>query len=264
TGQQAGDGTGPVEVSKSNEVSRATKRLPATMVLEAFGVESAKPFSERPEVQPGAALPSYSLGTLPAGTRCRILLLGDISASKSKPDDLVQTRLLEPVLLDSHVVLPAGSVFEGKIVKKTPPRWLSRAGSLYLTFTALTLPGGNRVPIAATLAGAELDRESHTKIDKEGGLRGERPGKAWMAINIGVAAGLAKEADDAFQLVFEAIVDTATDASTAGTARIIAAAASGVYMITRHGRDVVLPRFTEMEISLDRPLSVTESPTKGP
>jgi len=56
--------------------------------------------------------------------------------------------------------------------------------------------------------------------------------------------------------VIEAIVSTATDASTAGAARIVAACASGVFLITRHGRDIVLPRFTEMSISFDRPVSL--------
>ena len=115
------------------------------------------------------------------------------------------------------------------------------------------------MPISASLAGAELDRRSHTRIDAEGRLRGERPGKAWMAINIGVTAGLSKEVDDATQLIVEALVSTATDASTAGTARIVSSCISGIYMVSRHGRDVVLPRFTEMDISLDRPLSLTRS-----
>jgi len=80
-----------------------------------------------------------------------------------------------------------------------------------------------------------------------------------MAINIGVSAGLSKEVDDATQLIIEALVSTATDASTAGTARIVSSCISGIYMVTRHGRDVVLPRFTEMDISLDRPLSVNRN-----
>ena len=101
-------------------------------------------------------------------------------------------------------------------------------GIAVLTFTGLTLPGGNLIPIAASLAGAELDRRSHTKIDAEGQLHGERPGKAWMAINIGVTAGLAKEVDDTTQLIIEAIVSSATDASTAGVARIVASCVSGV------------------------------------
>jgi hypothetical protein len=252
SGQQSSEEHGAVEVSHSNAKRPAT----STIVLEAFGVDSAPAAadhnSETSLAEPDSAVPA----TLPAGTHCRILLLGNVSASRSNPGDVVQARLLEPVLLNSTVVLPAGSLFEGRVVKKTPPRWLSRAGSLYLTFSAVTLPAGNRLPIAASLAGAELDERSHTRMDAEGRLRGERPGKAWMAINLGVTAGLSKEIDDGVQLVIEAIVSAATDASTAGTARIVSSCVSGLYMATRHGRDVVLPRFTEMDISLDRPVSL--------
>lgn len=247
--QQSGAELGAVEVSKSNVKRPST----LTMVLEASGIGNA---AGKDQNKVSAAPDSFPLETLPAGTQCKILLLGDVSASKSMPGDLVRAQLLEPVLLDSKVILPAGSLFEGKVVKKTPPRWLSRAGSLYLAFTELTLAGGNRFPIAASLAGVELDANSHTRMDAEGRLRGEHPGKAWMAIHLGVSAGISKEVDDGVQLIVEAIVSTATDASTAGTSRIVAGAASGLYMVTRHGRDVVLPRFTELEISLDRPVSL--------
>lgn len=168
--------------------------------------------------------------------------------------DAVAGRLLEPVRLSSNVILPAGSLFEGIVVKAARPRWLSRAGSLSLTFTGLELPGGSHLPVSDSVAEAELDRRSHTRIDAEGHLHGDRPGIAWMALNLGVTGGLAKEADDGTQLIIEVIVSTATDASTAGTARIVGSCVSGLYMVTRHGRDVVLPRFTEMEISLNRPL----------
>ncbi len=247
-----GNEQGAVEASKANVKKAATP----TLILEANLPDTAS-HTTGEESNYGEAAQST---TLAAGTHCRILLLGGVSASKSKAGDLVEARLLEPVTLDSKVILPAGTLFEGKILKKTPPRWLSRAGSLYMAFESLTLPGGNRIPIAASLAGAELDAASHTRMDAEGRLHGERPGAAWMAINIGVSAGIAKEVDDGVQLIIEAIVSTATDASTAGTSRIIASAASGLYMVTRRGRDVVLPKFTEMQISLDRPLSLTTAP----
>jgi hypothetical protein len=234
------------------------------MVLEAFNIESQKPSSPDAEGTPSLGPDLSGLETLPAGTAFKILLLGDVSASKSKPGDMVQARLIEPVFLDSRVVLPAGTMFEGKVVKQTPPRWGSRSGSLFLTFIGLTLPGGNMLPIAASLAGAELDRGSHTRIDAEGRLRGERPGKAWMAINIAFSSGLAKEVDDGTQLIVEALISTATDASTAGAARIVSSCISGIYMVSRHGRDVVLPRFTEMDIALDRPLSVSKKVITAP
>ena len=236
------DSHGAVEVAKSNGKSKA----PMTMVLEA---NSASDFIAETDSTPPLT------GTIPAGTACKILLLGDVSASKSKPGDAVHARLLEPVLVDSKIMLPAGTIVTGKVLKKTPPRWLSRAGSLYLTFNEFTIPEGRTIPVAASLAGAELDGSSHTRMDAEGRLHGQKPGAAWMAINFGVSAGISKEVDDGVQLIIEAIVSSATDASTAGTSRIIAGAASGLYMITRRGRDVVLPRFTELQISLDRPVS---------
>jgi hypothetical protein len=253
---QATTQIGPVETSKSGGVYGSGKLTTPIMVLEGFSEGEGKTASH------GAASESTpaelsGIETLPVGTACKILLLGSVSASKNRAGDAVEARLLEPVFADSRVAIPAGSLIEGKVVKRIPPRWGSRAGSLYLTFTKLTLPDGNLVPISASLTGAELDQRSHTRIDSEGQLHGEHPGKAWMAINIGVTAGLAKEADDTTQLIIEAIVSTATDASTAGTARIVSSCVSGIFMVSRHGRDVVLPRFTEMNIAFDRPVSVT-------
>ncbi len=202
--------------------------------------------------------------TLASGTRAKIILLGGVSASKSRPGDSFQARLVEPVRLDSKVVLPEGTLLGGKVVTRTPPRMLSRAGSLLLSFTDLTLPGRAGVPAVASVTAAELDQGSHTKIDAEGKLHGDRPGKAWMAINLGVTAGIAKVSDDTLQLIIEVFVSTATDASTAGTGRIVAACASGLFLLTRHGRDVVLPRFTEMNISFDRPVSLPGSQAQPP
>jgi hypothetical protein len=192
--------------------------------------------------------------TLAAGTPAKIILLDGVSASKSRPGDLVQARLVEPVLWNSKVALPEGTLLTGKVLKSAPPRVLSRSGSLLLGFTDLTVPGGMAVPAPASITGAAIDQRSHTKIDPEGKLHGDRPGKAWTLLNAGMTAGIAKEADDATQLLVEAVVETATDASTAGTAKIVGACASGIFMLTRHGRDVVLPRFTEMNITFDRPV----------
>lgn len=201
--------------------------------------------------------------TLDSGTRAKVILMGQVSASRSRIGDTVQARLVEPVSVGSTMVLPEGTLLEGKVVRSRAPRMLSRAGSLDLTFTALTLPDGSSSRIAASVAGLEVETRSHLKIDPEGQIHGDRPGKAWMLINLGVTSGIAKEVDDGTQLVIEAIVSTATDASTAGTARFAAMAASGLFMLTRHGRDVILPKFTEMSITLDRPVSLP-GPTLPP
>jgi len=243
----------------------AKKLLGAVITLEASNpneVLTTKTSAVAPGEGPGTALPGPV--TLAAGTQAQIILLGGVSASKSRPGDSFQARLVEPVRADSKVVLPEGTLLRGKVVSRTPPRMLSRAGSILLVFTDMTLPGRADIPLAASVTAVELDQRSRTKIDPEGKMHGDRPGRAWMAINIGVTAGIAKEADDTLQLIIEAFVSTATDASTAGVGRIVATCASGLFILTRHGRDVVLPRFTEMNIMLDRPLSLADaSPAKS-
>jgi hypothetical protein len=254
-----------ISIKRESEVRAKTKNS------KADGGEAGKSRSKEKVIAPivtlEAAIPANAFEastvsatpapvTLAAGTRARVVLLGGVSASKSHSGDLLQARLVEPVRLDSKVVLPEGTLLSGKVVQSVHPRMLSRAGSLRLAFTDLTVPGGVEVPAAASIAGAELDARSHTWIDPEGKLQGGRPGKAWMLIHAGVSAGLAKVADDGTQLLVEALIETATDASTAGTARIAAAGVSGFFMLTRHGRDVVLPRLTEMDIVFDRPVAL--------
>lgn len=218
--------------------------------LEAYQT-SVDPLEDSGRVHSG----SFGSSTLPAGTVGRVLLLEDIRASKSRAGDQIHARVLEPILSDSHVMIPAGSVFQGRVVKATRPRRLSRAGSLIIAFDAVQLPEGHRIPVAASLASVDVNAGSPLKMDREGRLHGSRPGAMWMLINGGVAGGIAKEVDDGTQLLVEAIISTATDASTAGTARIAGSIVSAAFMLTRKGHDVVLPNHTEMAITLNRPLT---------
>ena len=79
-----------------------------------------------------------------------------------------------------------------------------------------------------------------------------------------MTGGISKVSDDTTQLIIEAISSTATDASTAGVARFAAMGASAIYLLTRHGRDVILPPFTEMDLSLTRSVSVARGSTAAP
>jgi hypothetical protein len=110
--------------------------------------------------------------------------------------------------------------------------------------------------VEAVVSQVDRDGRSKTTLDPEGDMHGGHAGKAWLLANIGVTAGLTKISDDTSQLIIEAISSTATDASTAGTARIAAAVVGGIFLLTRHGRDVVLPQYNEMEVTLSRPTTV--------
>lgn len=97
-------------------------------------------------------------------------------------------------------------------------------------------------------------------MDAEGRIHAQHPGKARFLLDFGVTAGISKESDDTTQLIIEAISSTATDASTAGVARFAAMGASAIFLLTRHGRDVMLPAYTEMDVSLSRAVSLGNHP----
>jgi hypothetical protein len=253
--------------AQSHEVTQATSKVTSGKKKARRQMSGSGPTwileAERPR---GRDLPSTASGEncsnpvppplpemLAAGTQAQVILLERLSASKNHAGDSFQVRLLEPVCLGSRVVLPEGALFEGHIVRSVPPRWLSRPGSLYLTFTKFALRTGEGAAIVASLADAEVDQRSRITMNSEGGLRGGSPGKARLLIDLGVTGGIAKVSDDSFQLIAEALISTATDASTAGSARLVAAALSALYLITRHGRDVILPKYTKMDITFDQP-----------
>lgn len=247
-----------VRVLANTATQRPAKRqkAPQTLFFEADGLTPAE-LAEATSGEP--ALPSLAPEpvTLKAGTQARVILLQKLSASKSRVGEPFRALLLRPVRVNSRIVLPQGTLFEGKVDKRTPPRWLSRAGSLHISFTELTLPSSGGHQMTGSLTEADLDKKARTRMGSEGELRGGRPGTAWMLINLGVAGGISKVSDDTFQVIIEAIVSTATDASTAGTARIVAGCASGIFFITRHGRDVILPKYTEMDIVFNEPVTLS-------
>ena len=206
----------------------------------------------------GPILPTAPDGVA-AGTVAHIRLLSELRASTNRPGDAFLARLAEPIFLNSSLVLPEGSLIQGKVVRCVAPRRLSRSGSLSLSFTEVSLHSGWKTGISASPLSVVVDRTSGLRMTNEGELKGARPGKARLLVDLGVTGGISKVADDSFQLIAEALVSTATDASTAGSARIVAAAFSGIYWLTRRGRDVILPRYTKLEITFDRPAALVST-----
>lgn len=259
-----GPGVSPAVTSKTDAMVLSAKTPPAGLTANLRAVVNAADFPADTGNQ--ASLPSRAAMTLSAGTQAKVVLLDAVSASGSHPSDAFQALVIEPISVGSTVLVPAGSVLEGQVTKAQKPRMMSRSGSLLLSFTSIINPDGTADRLDASVSGVTLDKRSHARMDAEGEIHGDRPGSVWTLINLGVTGGLAKAADDGTQLIVQAIVSTASDASTAGTSRIVAACVSGVFMLTRHGRDVVLPKFTEMEITFNRPVVlsvVSPSPVRS-
>ena len=89
-------------------------------------------------------------------------------------------------------------------------------------------------------------------LDEEGTLRGLKPGLKNALVDLGYAYAIGKVADDVAETPIRAVGATMSDAAVANAARYFGLSASAIFLVTRHGRDVQLQKYAEIEIEFGR------------
>jgi hypothetical protein len=102
----------------------------------------------------GASLPAagQNIYKLPAGTHLRVKVDVELSSKVASVNDTFLATVSEPVKVNDSVVLPTGSVVEGRVIGVSPAGGFGRGGSLKIVFEHLNAFGGTRV-IDGALAG---------------------------------------------------------------------------------------------------------------
>lgn len=81
---------------------------------------------------------------LPAGTRIRLKLDVELSSKVASVNDTFIASVVTPVINNETVVLPAGSVIEGRVTKVERAALAGRDGKLNVVFENLKLAYGTR------------------------------------------------------------------------------------------------------------------------
>lgn len=185
------------------------------------------------------------------GRTGRAYLLTSLSAAKNRQGDIFQARLSEPLSL-GNFFYPAGTLVEGHVTRQVPPRWLSRPGLLALKMDRIIPAEGEPLGVSGSLEGADADASSRFVMDEEGTMRGRKPGIGKALVDIGMGYAFGKIADDLSEAPIRAIAAGMGDASVATAARYVGFGTASVFLITRHGRDVKLAKYSEIEIYFAR------------
>ncbi len=91
-----------------------------------------------------------SIYRLPAGTRMKLMLDADLSSRSAGVNDTFLASLSEALTVRNAVVLPAGTMIEGRVTEARPAR-SGHAGKLELVFESLMFSSEKRRPIDAVL-----------------------------------------------------------------------------------------------------------------
>ncbi len=184
--------------------------------------------------------------TIPAETLVKARLISGMHTLVSHVNDPVSAQMTEPVYINGHLALPAGTLFDGHITSIRPPRFMRRNGQICFHFDHVTLPDGEEVPVSAVITRLEKNKGLRGKLDSEGYIEGHRRAswKSFLAGAIGIGGLTAAK------------VVIASSAALTVAAPASAAAFVGYELFLRRGSNVNVPPMTRCRIRLISSLTI--------
>src|SRR5216683_8215733 len=205
--------------------------------------EQLAPASSASDPAPKRAPERY---VIPSGTRLPLILHNAVTTRNAKPGDPVYLETLFPVVVDSRILIPAGSYVQGEILEARRPGKVKGTGEIRVRLNSMILPNGyavdfNAVPTNAGTGGNEsTDSEGkiHGDTDKGGDV-----GTVVKSTGIGAAIGAI----------------AGQGAKGAGIGAGVGAAAGLAAVLLTRGPELELPRGSTMDVVFERELSLDGS-----
>jgi type IV secretion system protein VirB10 len=179
---------------------------------------------------------------LPIGTQIPLILQNTINTRNAQKGDRVYFETLYPIIHEGKVVIPVGSYVRGTLTQAKRPGRIKGRAQIHVRFDDMTLPNGYTVDLNASLANAgttgnqEVDRAEGGV--KSGGSKGEDVTTVVKTTGTGTVLGG---------------LSTGTRTG-AGTGSLIGAGVGLATVLFTRGKELILPRGTSVDITLDRPL----------
>jgi hypothetical protein len=129
-------------------------------------------------------------GEVPDGTLVKVRLREDLSTVTTKPGTKFTADVSEPVMRDGRVIVPVGSLLEGRVTWVREGKRIGGAAAIHLEPRTVTLPDGTQYVLRAQAI--DTDRWDTMKVDGEGTiLRRDHSKKTAAAIGLSAGGGLA-------------------------------------------------------------------------
>ena len=197
---------------------------------------------------------------LPEGSVVEARLLTPLNSATAHWGDPVAAIVTKPLFDGSRLIVPEGSMLKGSVLQVRAARGMSRNGQLRPVFHELGLPDGIQQKVEASLAGVEAGQAQGLKLDAEGGAQASAPKGRYFDTAIALSLAAASQGDDlinageggvgGFRLVGLAI-GLAVRSQPLGMAMGAFGASRSIYThFFATGRNVVLPKYTAMDITV--------------
>jgi len=194
--------------------------------------------------------PDPHVAVIPSGTKVPLLLAQAISTKNAREGDPVYAQTAFPFVLNDHILIPAGTYIQGKIMHTEQAGRSKKRAELLIHFTSMIYPSGYTVMLPGSInntPGADdkgvKDSEGTIQQDKDTSKRVEDAAKgAAVGGTVGSIGGLAAGG-----------LNGARYGGLAGIAGGVA------WALLKHGPEVKLPVGTSIEMEIQRDVKVDAS-----
>ncbi len=234
-----------------------TQPASAPAAQPAAPAESAAP--AEPSTEPAGlanAAPAKKTYTVPAGTKVLLELRSAINTKSAKPGDGVYLSSTFPVVVGNRVMIPSGVYVQG-VVDRVQRGGMRAKAQLDMHFTSIIFPNGTVAEIPGVVDSVPGSRNQTVMNDGEGtiqqnGSKGRNAGQtAEIALPTGAGVGTIGGAASGHPI----------EGGLAGLGAGLATV--GIVSLFTRNADVDIPRGTQVEMVLQRPLMLEEENLAG-
>ncbi|HKV80653.1 MAG TPA: hypothetical protein VJP02_21060 [Candidatus Sulfotelmatobacter sp.] len=194
--------------------------------------------------------PDPNIAVIPSGTKVPLQLAQAISTKNAREGDPVYAQTAFPFVLNDHILIPAGTYVQGKVMHAEHAGRSKKRAELLIHFTSIIYPSGYTVMLPGSIdntPGADdkgvKDSEGTIQQDKDTSKRVEDAAKgAAVGGTVGSIGGLAAGG-----------LNGARYGGLAGIAGGVA------WALLKHGPEVKLPVGTSIEMEIQRDVKVDAS-----
>jgi hypothetical protein len=130
----------------------------------------------------------HMVGTTPAaGSVIHALLKTPLSSASVQKGEAVEAVMTEPLLMDTQLILPEGTLLKGSVLQVQPARRLHRNGQLRIVFHQIVPPKAAEQQVEASLEGVEVKDDENLTLDSEGGAQATTPKTRYLTTGISLA-----------------------------------------------------------------------------
>lgn len=128
------------------------------------------------------------VGTAPAaGSVIHALLKTPLSSASAQRGEEVSAMMTEPLVTNSQLILPEGTILKGSVLQAQPARRLHRNGQLRIVFHQVVPPQAAEQQVEASLEGVEVKDDQNLSLDSEGGAQATTPKTRYLTTGISIA-----------------------------------------------------------------------------